>query len=117
MPIINELTQRGWTTFISAEPLLERLDLGFDKGYRVHQVITGAESGKKSKDGTGRKIQSMDEDWVRALRDQCVDANVAFFYKQNFLKGKKVHLPLLDGRQWVEFPVMQKDNNYLKGKI
>ena len=108
MPIISELTERGWITFLSAEPLLERLHLGFDKGYRVSQVITGAESGRNSKDDSGRKIQPMDEDDVRSLRDQCVEADIAFFYKQNFLKGKKVHLPELDGRQWVEFPVNSK---------
>ena len=36
----------------------------------------------------------MDEDWVRDLRDRCVDAGVAFHYKQRLdPSGRKVHLP------------------------
>lgn len=97
LPILSKLTQQGWTTFVSAEPLLEPINLGFDfPGYKVSQVITGAESGKGAR--------PMDEDWVRSIRDQCLKHDTAFFYKQNFVKGKKVHLPELDGQQWTQFP-------------
>jgi protein gp37 len=101
VPLISGLTDKGWTTFISAEPLLEELHLGFAfPGYRVSWVITGAES--------GRSARPMNEDWVRNLRDQCVEADVAFFYKQDFKKGKKISLPELDGKQWAEFPQKQE---------
>jgi protein gp37 len=66
-------------------------------------VITGAES--------GRGARPMDEDWVRNLRDQCTEAGVAFFYKQDFKKGKKISLPELDGRQWTEFPSPRRTAN------
>lgn len=83
---------------MSAEPLLEKINLGLDfPGYQVSQVITGAES--------GRGARPMDEEWVRSLRDQCQQAGVAFFYKQDVRKGKKISLPELDGRQWAEMPV------------
>jgi protein gp37 len=101
IPLLSKLTEKGWTTFISAEPLLEPINLGFAfPGYKVNWIITGAES--------GRRARPMNEDWVRNLRDQCMEAGVAFFYKQNFKKGKKISLPELDGKQWVEFPELQK---------
>ena len=62
----------------------------------VDWVVVGAES--------GRGARPMDEAWVRALRDQCVGAGVAFFYKQRLEGKRKVPLPTLDGRQWMEFP-------------
>lgn len=99
LPVLTQLTDRGWTTFVSAEPLLEEIDLRLSR-HNVCQVITGAESGK------GARV--MDENWVRSLRTQCVEADVAFFYKQNFVKGKKVSLPELDGKQWAEFPKERK---------
>lgn len=97
LPILSKLTDQGWTTFVSAEPLLGGINLGLSfPGYKVSQVITGAES--------GRNARVMDENWVRSLRDQCVAARVAFFYKQDFKQGKKISLPELDGKVWAEFP-------------
>ncbi len=62
----------------------------------IDWLIAGAES------GTGAR--PMDEDWVRELRDVCVERDVAFFYKQNARNGKKLSTPELDGRQWTEMP-------------
>lgn len=59
-------------------------------------VIAGAESGAGAR--------PMDLGWVRSLRDQCVDAGVAFFFKQDAVKGKKVPTPELDGRTWTQMP-------------
>ena len=58
--------------FVSAEPLLERIDLRpwLDRGV-LHWVIAGGESGPRAR--------PMDPDWARDLRDQSVDAGVAFF--------------------------------------
>ena len=104
VPLLSKLTEQGWTTFLSAEPLLEQINLGLIfPGYKICQVITGAES--------GRGARPMDEDWVRNLRDQCTEAGVAFFYKQDFKKGKKISLPELDGRQWTEFPSPRRTAN------
>lgn len=81
--------------FLSLEPLIgpvPTLDLtGID------WVIVGAES--------GRGARRMEMDWVRDIRDRCVDAGVAFFFKQSATSGgKKLPLPELDGRQWMEWP-------------
>lgn len=43
-------------------------------GPRIDWVIVGGES--------GRSARPMHPDWVRSLRDQCVDAGVPFFFKQ-----------------------------------
>jgi len=81
--------------FLSCEPLLSPLpDLDLTG---IDWVIAGAESGQGAR--------PMDEDWVRDLRDRCVDAGVAFHYKQRLdPSGRKVHLPELDGVVWDQFP-------------
>lgn len=62
----------------------------------IDWLIVGAESGPNHR--------PFDEDWARDLRDQCDQADVAFFYKQKISQGKKIETPELDGRQWTEFP-------------
>jgi len=80
--------------FLSLEPLLGPIDLG-DLG-DIEWVIVGAESGPGAR--------PMKEDWVRDIRDQCIEAGVAFFYKQKLVDGKKVSMPELDGEVWDQFP-------------
>jgi protein gp37 len=89
--------------FISAEPLLERLD------FRPHLdgidwVITGCEQAKKGK----RRL--MDMDWVRDIDQQCRDAGVAHFFKQRYIanKGVPVHDGLLDGVVCQEWPTVEQ---------
>ena len=72
--------------FVSAEPLLGRVDLHLpdQEAYplkmrpvaiqRIHWVICGGESGPGAR--------PMHPDWARSLRDQCRAANVPFFFKQ-----------------------------------
>ncbi len=91
--------------------------------HKIDWVIAGGESGPNSR--------PMHLVWVRGLRDQCVSANVPFFFKQH---GEWLHIPSihraggssfyefddhtyaqrmgkkasgrhLDGRTWDEFPV------------
>jgi protein gp37 len=94
--------------FLSCEPLLGPVNLrpcleaqGHEfecpPNYGIRWIIAGAESGSGAR--------AMNLDWVRSLRDQCTEAGVAFFFKQDAVRGRKVSLPLLDGRQWVEFPL------------
>ena len=61
-------------------------------------VIVGGES------GTGAR--PMHPDWVRSLRDQCVAANVPFFFKQWGGRTPKAGGRELDGHTWDEFPVL-----------
>jgi protein gp37 len=85
--------------FLSVEPLLE--DVGDLDLTGIHWVIVGSES--------GHGARPMNEDWARSLRDQCAAAGVAFFYKQRLNeRGRKVSLPMLDGRQWTEFPEVRQ---------
>lgn len=82
--------------FVSAEPLLGPIpDLNL-KG--ISWLIAGAES--------GHGARQMNEDWVRGLRDKCLESGIAFFYKQNAVRGKKQPLPYLDGQQWIEYPYL-----------
>ena len=85
--------------FVSAEPLLEAVDLSrwLDAG-DVQWVIAGGESGPAAR--------PMELSWARDLRDQSVAAGVAFFLKQlGGRRGKRSgDAAILDGRQWHEYP-------------
>ncbi len=80
--------------FTSLEPLLD--DLGTLDFTRIDQAIVGAES--------GHGARPMADDWVRSIRDQAVAQGTAFFFKQRAVKGRKISLPILDGKQWAEMP-------------
>lgn len=58
--------------FLSIEPLLGPVGELSLEG--IHWVIVGGESGSGAR--------PMHPDWVREIRDQCVAANVPFFFKQ-----------------------------------
>ena len=88
--------------FVSAEPLLERIDLTpwLESG-AVNWVIVGGESGPGAR--------PMELDWARDLRDQSAGAGVAFFLKQlggvrNKRGGDEAVMD--DGRLWREMPVL-----------
>jgi protein gp37 len=128
--------------FLSCEPLLGAVDLEpflqyppFHESYKmtfgdnewrgIDWVICGGESGPGAR--------PMHPDWARSLRDQCVEADVPYFFKQwgewapdclcdtpkphndiprpqpgklgvMFHCGKHAAGRLLDGRTWDEFP-------------
>ncbi|MEK7793546.1 MAG: phage Gp37/Gp68 family protein [Candidatus Hydrogenedentota bacterium] len=80
--------------FLSLEPLLgplRDLDLG-----GIGWVIAGGESGPGAR--------PMREEWVLEIRDQCVAANVPFFFKQWGGVNKKRTGRLLEGQAWDEMP-------------
>lgn len=102
--------------FISAEPLLGPVDLGKEyltlatglerypfKGledqYRtklidmLDWVIVGGETGH-----TARKMQP---EWVMDIKEQCEQANTAFFFKS---WGGKLKTETIDGKEYKEFP-------------
>lgn len=85
---------RARVRFLSMEPLLEPVILPL--GLFPEWIIVGAESGSKRR--------PFSEDWVRGLRDQCVNADTPFFYKQNIVNGKKIETPPLDGQRWAQYP-------------
>lgn len=84
--------------FLSLEPLLGPLpSLNLDG---IDWVIVGGESGKNHRE--------MKEEWVCDLRDKCVAARVPFFFKQWGGTRAKSNGNLLQGRQWLEEPLIMK---------
>jgi protein gp37 len=79
--------------FLSCEPLLGSLKLDLTN---IHWVIVGGESGNKAR--------PLDMGWVRDIRDQCLDVEVPFFFKQVGGRTSKINGRLLDDREWSEFP-------------
>jgi len=80
--------------FLSLEPLLGPLsELNLSN---IDWVIVGGESGPGAR--------SMDPSWVLDLRDQCLDAGVAFFFKQWGGVQKKKAGRLLEKRTWDQMP-------------
>jgi protein gp37 len=80
--------------FVSLEPLLgplPKLNLR-----SIDWVIVGGESGPGAR--------PMNPDWVRQIRDQCLHADVPFFFKQHGGPMKSRAGRILDGRTWDEMP-------------
>ncbi len=95
--------------YVSVEPMIGPVDLDeYIKGTRwfasewpmerwLDWVVAGGESGPNAR--------PMNPDWVRALRDQCVEAGVPFFFKQWGGANKRKAGRWLDGRTWDEMPI------------
>lgn len=80
--------------FLSCEPLLSALPaLDLDG---IGWVIVGGESGPRAR--------PMESGWATDIRDQCLDADVAFFFKQWGGKTPKANGRTLDGRTWDDMP-------------
>jgi protein gp37 len=112
------LKSRAVVHFLSLEPLLGPINLVYhfaDMACKASDawVIAGAES--------GHHARPCEVEWLRSIRDQCTEAEVAFFLKQavweqpitvsigSFTKGKgyggdMVEMPYLDGKQHIAFP-------------
>jgi protein gp37 len=92
---IDHLRRTGAVTkFLSLEPLigpLKDLDLS-----GIDWAIVGGESGFGAR--------PMPIHWVTSIREQCLDAGVAFFFKQWGGVQKKRHGRELEGRTWDEMP-------------
>ncbi len=72
LPVYKEAPLRH--KVLICEPLLGPIDLTSWLGDWVEQVVVGGES--------GREARVCDYDWVKAIRDACVEKNVAFRFKQ-----------------------------------
>jgi protein gp37 len=81
-------------SFLSCEPLLGPLP-GLDLA-GIDWIIVGGES------GPGHR--PVDPAWVHELRDRCLTARVAFFFKQWGGPTPKAGGRLLDGRTWDQYP-------------
>jgi protein gp37 len=80
--------------FLSIEPLLEGLGRVNLRG--IHWVIVGGES--------GHGARPLKKEWVTAIRDQCEQAAIPFFFKQWGGVQKKRAGRALDGQTYDGFP-------------
>ncbi|MDQ0839370.1 DUF5131 family protein [Sphingomonas faeni] len=80
--------------FLSIEPLIG--SVGTIDLAGIHWVIVGGESGPGAR--------PMAAEWVRDIRRQCGEQNVAFFFKQWGGFRPKSNGRSLDGREWNEMP-------------
>lgn len=80
--------------FLSLEPLLGLLPNLNLNG--IDWAIVGGESGPGAR--------TMDPEWARDIRDQCLAAEVPFFFKQWGGVNKKKAGRVLDNRTWDEMP-------------
>lgn len=95
---IDDLRKTGAAVkFLSLEPLLGPLRKLNLRG--INWVIVGGESGPGAR--------PMDPKWVTDLRDQCLKAEVPFFFKQWGGIQKKRTGRNLEGRTWDGMPVGQ----------
>jgi len=83
--------------FLSLEPLLG--SLGELNLSGIDWVIVGGESGPRAR--------SIEADWAREVRDQCIEQNVPFFFKQWGGIQKKKNGRVLDGVTWDEMPTRE----------
>jgi protein gp37 len=81
--------------FVSVEPMLGRIKRLPLRG--IHWVIVGGESGPN--------FRRINPDWVREIRDQCLTANVPFFFKQWGGFRPKSGGRRLGGRTWDQSPL------------
>lgn len=80
--------------FLSIEPLVSPINnLPLE---RVDWVIVGGESGPHAR--------PLEAEWVRTIRDICLQEHVPFFFKQWGGTRKTVTGRILDGKKWDQFP-------------
>lgn len=85
--------------FLSCEPLIGKLpNMNLQE---IDWVIVGGES--------GRTPRPMREEWVTDIKNQCSQANVAFFFKQWGGTNKKKTGRILEGQTWDEMPEIIED--------
>lgn len=92
---IEHLRQSNATVrFVSFEPLLGPVcSANLDQ---IDWVIAGGESGPGAR--------PVEIEWLRSLRDKCIQGDRAFFFKQWGGRFPKSSGDTLDGRQWMQFP-------------
>lgn len=81
--------------FVSLEPLLGPLSTLDFTG--IHWAIAGGESGPHAR--------PLDGEWVRDIRDACIEQGVAFHFKQWGGSNKKRTGRVLDDRTWDDLPL------------
>ena len=105
-PILEDITAKDWDRALNPAPTMVA-DFAVPTPGPIHWLIVGDES--------GHGARPAQPDWVRNAREAALRHGVAFHFKQWAGRevagiegrkgdGRKIHLPLLDGRQWAQFP-------------
>jgi protein gp37 len=84
----------AYIKFISFEPLLGPIRNVDFSG--INWIIVGGESGPGAR--------TMDSEWVREIRNNCLKTNTPFFFKQWGGFNKKKNGRILDGKYWNQQP-------------
>lgn len=82
--------------FVSAEPLLEDLELTPEQVAGIHQIIVGGESGSG--------FRPMDHEWPRRILELCRKQGIAFFFKQSAAPRTEMGTKL-DDQEYKEYPL------------
>lgn len=104
LPRIRDLQKvETGVRFLSVEPLLE--DVGNLPLIGISWVIVGGESGANAR--------PMNHSWVRNIKQQCLDQNVDFFFKQwgawgedGIRRSKIANGRRIDGQTWDQIPAI-----------
>lgn len=105
LPILAQVFSHG-VKVVSAEPLLEEIDLTPYLNKNMW-VISGGESGSKARPSH--------PDWFRSLRNQCLNAGVSYFHKQNgewIARSQNVEGVVARGDDW---GALARDGTFLRG--
>lgn len=97
--IVHLQKTRASIRFLSIEPLIA--PVGNIPLAGIHWVIVGGESGPRAR--------PMKPEWAVNIRDQCLRAKVPFFFKQWGGRSPKAGGRLLEGKEWNEFPRVQRE--------
>lgn len=93
----------AFVKFLSIEPLIA--SVGKLNLKDIDWVIVGGESGPFAR--------PIDASWVINIKNQCVKARTAFFFKQWGGRNPKSGGRLLEGREWNEFPAETTEQQLL----
>ena len=93
--IVHLRNANATVRFLSIEPLIA--PVGKLNLHGISWVIVGGESGPGAR--------PMNPRWVTSIRNQCLRAKVAFFFKQWGGRNPKSGGRMLEGREWNQFPM------------
>jgi len=109
LPALSKIPAK--VRFISAEPLLGALSLERWLGTTIDWVITGGESGPKARPASPT--------WFSGLHRQCMQANVAFHFKQwgDWAPGQGENLPAKKMKRAQDGTEMFKVGKKIAGRV
>lgn len=103
-PIINYISYLWFKTFISFEPLIDKINFESIWKYKTDWFIIWWE--------TWENAREMKKEWVEDIKEYANSNNIPFFFKQWWWKNKKENWSLLNWNEYKEYPSYLK--NFLK---